>query len=66
VVAAVTVEDLGPVFVPGSGAAIGIEDDGPAVAVDLYLVVVSAEQGAVLDGGLAAVGLVGEVVDLAP
>src|SRR6185437_7323433 len=65
VVAAVTVENLGLVFVPGGGGAVGVEHDGPAVAVDLDLVVEPAEQGAVPDGGLAAVGLVPQVVDLA-
>src|SRR5690348_6384405 len=62
---AVAVENLGPVLAPGGGAAVGVQDDGPAVAVDLHLVVMRAEQGAVADGGLAAVGLMGQVVDLA-
>src|SRR5689334_9973063 len=66
VVAAVTVENLGPVLVPGGGGAVGVQHDGPAVAVDLHLVVEPAEQRAVPDGGLAAVGLMGQVVDLAP
>src|SRR5690242_18975031 len=35
VVAAVTAEGLGPVLVPAGGAAVGVQHDGPAVAVDL-------------------------------
>jgi hypothetical protein len=60
------VDDFGLVFVPGSGGAIRVQDDGPAPAVDDDLVMEKAEQHAVFDGGLAAVSLVGEVVDLAP
>jgi hypothetical protein len=61
----VTAEDLGLVLIPGGGSAVGVEDDGPAVAVDLDLMVMRAEQRAVLDRGLSAVRLMREVVDLA-
>src|SRR5579859_1641866 len=62
---AVAVEDLGFVFVPGGGGAVGVEHDGPAPAVDDDLVVERAEQGAVLYRGVAAVGFAGQVVDFA-
>src|SRR5262249_18621718 len=65
VVTAVTAEDLRPVLVPCRHGAVGVQDDGPAVAVDLHLVMVGAEQHAVVAGGLAAVGFVGQVVDFA-
>ncbi len=45
---AVAGEDLGSVLVPGGGGAVGVEDDGPAPAVDDDLVVEGAEQYAVL------------------
>src|SRR5580658_6264705 len=62
---AVAVQDLGAVGVPGGGGAVGVQDEGPAPAVDGDLVVEEAEQDAVCDAGGAAVGLVPDVVDLA-
>ena len=59
------VELLGFVFVPGGGGAVGVQDQGPAPAVDHDLVVEPAQKHAVLDAGRAAVGLVPGVVDLA-
>ena len=47
------------------GRAVGMEDQGPAEAVDADLVVVLAEQDQVRQAGLAAVGAVHDVVDLA-
>jgi hypothetical protein len=62
---AVAVEDLGAVGVPGGGAAVRIERERPAPAVDGDLVVEEAEEEAVFETGGAAVGLVADVVDLA-
>src|SRR5690349_22492283 len=61
----VAAQDLGLVLVPGSGGAIRIDHEGPAALVDHDLVVVPAQEDAVSDAGLAAVGLVAGVVDLA-
>src|SRR5258707_5030939 len=61
----VAVQDLGPVFVPGRGGAVGVQDQGPAPPVDDDLVVEPAKKHAVLDGRRAAVGLVLGVVHLA-
>src|SRR6185437_9704718 len=61
----VAVQDLGLVLVPGSGGAIRIDHEGPAALVDHHLVVVPAQEDAVSDAGLAAVGFVAGVVDLA-
>src|SRR5215475_11794568 len=61
----VAVQHLGLVLVPGGGGAVGVDDQGPAPAVDDDLVVEGAEQHAVLYGGGAAVGLVLGVVHLA-
>src|SRR5690242_21576431 len=61
----VAVQDLGLVLVPGSGGAIRIDHEGPAALVDHDLVVVPAQEDAASDAGLAAVGLVAGVVDLA-
>src|SRR5690348_6300639 len=61
----VAVQDLGFVLVPGSGGAIGIYHEGPAALVDHDLVVVPAQEDAAFDAGLAAVGFVAGVVDLA-
>ena len=59
------VEHLGFVGVPGGGGAVGVQDEGPAPPVDHDLVVEEAEQQAVFGAGLAAVGLVPDVVDFA-
>src|SRR5260370_30616012 len=61
----VAVQHLGLVLVPRAGRAVRVDDQGPAPAVDDDLVVEGAEQDAVLGRGLAAVGLVPGVVDLA-
>src|SRR6185369_4734432 len=52
----------GFVLLPRGGGAVGVDDQGPAPAVDDDLVVEGAQQHAVLDGGGAAVGLVPGVV----
>ena len=62
---AVAVEDLGPVAVPGGGGPVGVQDQGPAPPVDDDLVVIAAQQDAVLGAGLAAIGLVLDVMDFA-
>ena len=62
---AVAAQDFGAVRAPGGGGAVGVHGDGPAPAVDRDLVVEGAVQAAVPDAGLAAVGLVGEMFDLA-
>ena len=49
---AVTTQDLGFTSVPRGGGAVGIEHDGPAHSVDHHLMVIPAEQDAVLDAGL--------------
>src|ERR1700722_3671554 len=61
----VAVQDLGPVGVVGGGGAVGMENDGPAPLVDHDVVVIPAEKSAVVEAGLAAVGLGSGVVDLA-
>src|SRR5579859_2017574 len=58
-------QDFGAVGVPGGGGAVGVQDQGPAPAVDHDLVVIAAEQDAVFEAGVAAVGFVLDVVDLA-
>ena len=58
-------QDLGLVLVPGGGGAVGVQDQGPAPAVDHDLVVEPAKKDAVLDGRGAAVRLVPGVVHLA-
>src|ERR1035441_105138 len=62
---AVAVQDLGFIGAVSSGGAVGVQDDGPAPLMDDDMVVEPAVQSAVVDAGLAAVGLVGDVVDLA-
>ena len=59
---AVAAQDLGPVAVPRAGGAVGVADQGPAHPVDHHLMVMETEQDAVFQAGLAAVGLVLEVV----
>ena len=59
------VQDFGLVLVPGGGGAVGVQDQGPAPAVDHDLVVEPAKKHAVFDASRAAVGLVLGVVDLA-
>src|ERR1700760_4897706 len=61
----VAVQDLSLVFIPGGGGAVGVDHEGPALAVDHHLVMVKAEQYAAGEAGGAAVGLVLDVVDLA-
>src|SRR5271166_1320138 len=61
----------GPAALPrvwsvGGGGAVGVEYEPPAAAVDAHVVVELAQQHAVADGGLAAVGLVLQVVHVAP
>lgn len=56
-------EHFGFIAVPSRGGAVGVEDNGPAHPVNHHLMVIPAEQDAVLDAGLAAVGLVGQMVD---
>src|SRR5689334_5663654 len=58
-------KNLGLVLVPGGGSAIGVDDQGPAESVDHDLVVVCAQEHAADQAGLAAVGFVRGVVDLA-
>ena len=62
----VAVEHFGLVLVPRAGRPVRVHDQGPAPAVDDDLVVERAEQNAVLDGRVAAVGFVAGVVDLGP
>src|SRR5258705_4568210 len=61
----VAVQHFGLVLVPRGRRPVRVDDQRPAPAVDDDLVVEGPEQDAVLDGGLAAVGLVPGVVDLA-
>jgi hypothetical protein len=61
----VAVEHLGLVLVPGGGGAVGVQDQGPAPAVDDHLMVEPAQKDTVRDGRRAAVGLVLGVVHLA-
>jgi hypothetical protein len=42
------VQHLGLVVVPGGGGAVGVQDQGPAPAVDHNLVMEEAEQDAVV------------------
>ena len=58
-------QDLRLIAVPGGSGAVGVEHDGPAHLVNRHLMVERAEQDAVLDAGLAAVRLVGDMVHLA-
>ena len=62
---AVAVQDFGLGLVPRGGGAVGVDDQGPAPAVDDDLVVEGAQEHAVFHGGRAAVGFVLGVVDLA-
>src|SRR5579871_972732 len=61
----VAVQGFGAVGVPGGGGPIGIEDQGPAPAVNHDLMVEPAQQNAVFGTGGAAVRLVPDVVDFA-
>src|SRR6185437_13342137 len=49
---------LGLVLVPRGGRPVGVDDQGPAPAVDRDLVMEPAQKNAVPDAGGAAVGLV--------
>src|SRR5580658_7134210 len=60
-----TVEHFGLVPVPRAGGAVGVQDQRPALPVDHDLVVVAAKQNTISEIGLAAVGLVPDVVHLA-
>src|ERR1700733_6506443 len=60
----VAVQDLGLVLVPRRGRPVRVDDQGPAEPVDHDLVVVVAEQDAVFEAGVAAVGFVCGVGDL--
>ena len=62
---AVAVQDFRFVGVPRGGGAVGVQDQGPAPPVDDDLMVEETQQDAVFGAGLAAVGLVPDVVDLA-
>src|SRR5712691_12289484 len=62
---AVAVQDFASVLVPRRGGAVRVQHHGPALLVNHDLVVEAAEQRAVFHAGLAAVGLVGQVVHLA-
>ena len=63
--AVLAVQHLRVVLVPRRGGAVGVEDQGPALAVDDNLVVIETQEDEVFGAGLAAVGLVPDVVDLA-
>ena len=56
-----TSQDSAPVWAAGLRCAVRMEDDLPAPPVNAYLVVILAEEPAVLDRGLAAVLLVDDV-----
>ena len=58
-------EDLGFVGVPRGGGPVGVQDERPAPPVDDNLVVEPAKLNTISSAGLAAVGLVLDVVDLA-
>ena len=59
-------QDLGLVLsAPRGGGAVGVQHDGPAPLVDDDLVVEKAEQPAIGDAGLAAVGLMCQAVHFA-
>jgi hypothetical protein len=61
----VAVQDLGAAGVPGGGGAVRIQDQGPSHPVDHDLVVIEAEQNTGSNAGLAAVGLVPDMMHLA-
>jgi hypothetical protein len=61
----VAAQDLALVPVPGGGGAVGVADQGPAHPVDHDVMVIPAQQDAVLQAGLTAAALVPQVVDLA-
>src|ERR1035437_8693600 len=61
---AVAAQDFGFVPVPGGGGAVGVADQGPAQLVDHDVMVIPAQQDAVLQAGDAAAALVPQVVDL--
>ena len=61
----VAVQDLGLAGVPGRGGPVGVQHQCPAPPVNDHLVVEGAEQDAVAEAGVAAVGFVLDVVDLA-
>jgi hypothetical protein len=61
----VAVQDLRLVLVPRRGRPVRIQDQGPAPPVDDDLVVIEAQEDAVLGAGFTAVGLMPDVVDLA-
>ena len=59
------VQDLFAVGTSGFGGAVGVEGQLPAAPVDADVVVELAQQDQVVDGGLAAVLFVPQVVDVA-
>src|SRR5580698_9603946 len=61
----VAAEDLGAVGAVGGGGAVPVQDQGPAPPVHCHEVVKTAQEQAVVDAGLAAVGLADDVVDVA-
>src|ERR1035437_4815464 len=61
---AVAAQDFGFVPVPGGGGAVGVADQGPAHPVDHDVMVIPAQQDAVLQAGLSSAALVPQVVDL--
>ena len=63
---AVTVQHLGFAGIPGAGGAVGVQHDGPAHLVVHHLVMEGAEENAVLDAGLAAVGPATVMSDIPP
>ena len=60
-----TMQDLGPVGVPGGGGAVFVQDQRPTPPVDHDLVMVRTQQDARGEAGGAAVRFVLDVVDLA-
>jgi hypothetical protein len=59
------VQHFGFVFVPRGGGPVRVDDEDPAEPVDHHLVVVVTQQHAAGEAGVASVGFVGGVVDLA-
>ena len=49
----------------GGGGGVGVQDEAPAAAVDADIMVELAQKGTIPQGGLSAVALVAQVVDVA-
>src|SRR5438132_946072 len=62
---AVAAQELGLVLVPGGGGPVRVQHQRPAPPVNRHLVVKGTEQHAVFGAGLAAVGLVLDMMNLA-